>query len=200
MSKAYKTLTENIPESFQDIDLSKTYTYAEYLKFKFDERVELIKGKIFDMSPAPRTAHQRVSRQLSFQMISHLKDNPCEVFIAPFDVRFPTNDSQEIYTVVQPDICVVCDPSKIDDLGCLGAPDLIVEILSPHTSKKDYTVKHQLYEEQGVSEYWLVSSEGVVEKYILVNNTYQFEGRYFKQDTMSSTTIEELEIDLSEVF
>ena len=140
------------------LDLSKSYSYADYLTWKFQERLELIKGKIFKMSPAPRRIHQEISRDLLTEMNFFLKGGKCNVFSAPFDVRLPkSNAEDEIYTVVQPDICVVCDPSKLDDAGCVGAPDLIVEILSESTAKKDKTNKFELYQECGVKEYWIVS-------------------------------------------
>jgi len=146
------------------LDLNKTYTFADYLLWRFKERVELIKGKVLKMSPAPATSHQRISRKLSNILIPFFESTACELFYAPFDVRLP-NKTGEILTVVQPDLCVICDPTKIDDKGCLGAPDLVVEILSPGNSKKEMNLKFSLYEESGVSEYWVVDSS---EKFILI--------------------------------
>ena len=110
------------------------------------------------MTAAPSTKHQRVSGELFFQIRSFLSEKAdCEVFYAPFDVRFPERDEadESIINVVQPDIAVICDPSKIDDKGCRGAPDWIIEVLSPFTSSKDHIAKRLLYERMGVREYWL---------------------------------------------
>ena len=143
------------------LDLNKHYTYADYLTWLDDETRELIHGLIRKMSPAPRLGHARVSRNIYRYLDSYMMRNQCncEVFYAPFDVRFPKHGEtadDKIDTVVQPDICVVCDESKLDERGCCGAPDMIVEVLSPATAKKDMTEKFALYEEHGVKEYWIV--------------------------------------------
>jgi Uma2 family endonuclease len=143
------------------LDLNKRYTYADYLTWLDDKRRELIDGFIKMMSPAPRRVHARASYRISLHLGLCLMKNKgkCEVYSAPFDVRFPKDGEtahDKIYTVVQPDICVVCDLSKLDELGCCGAPDMIVEILSPSTSKRDLNDKFNLYEEHGVKEYWIV--------------------------------------------
>lgn len=145
---------------FEELDLSKTYTYADYLTWKLDEYVELIKGKVFRMTPAPTKTHQIISSNILSEIGHYLKGQKCKAFHAPFDVRLPNkrkSTEKEIISVVQPDICVVCDPTKLDERGCLGAPDLIVEILSVSTQKKDHDEKYHLYEENGVKEYWIVS-------------------------------------------
>lgn len=136
-----------------------TYTYADYLKFKFEERLELIKGKIMKMA-APSTKHQAISMKLSFSLYNYLKDRTCNVFHAPFDARLPIKDRKkdhEVTTVVQPDLCIVCDGSKIDERGCCGASDIIIEILSPDSSKRELQNKLELYQEAGVLEYWIVA-------------------------------------------
>src|SRR5215217_1614082 len=142
------------------LDLEGTYTYADYLLWRFEERLELIKGKIFKMSPAPNRRHQTILGHLHLPIGSFFKNHYCQVFLAPFDVRLPKKNQNtsdgKIYTVVQPDLCIICDESKLDDRGCLGAPDLIVEILSPGNSRKEMDNKFELYEECGVREYWLV--------------------------------------------
>jgi Uma2 family endonuclease len=135
------------------------FTYKEYCSWPDDERWELIDGVAYDMSPAPSSKHQRISRILSTKIDNFLLDKKCELFIAPFDVLlpiFPIEDENKINTVVQPDISVICDSTKIVERGCLGAPDLIIEILSPSTSKKDLNEKFQLYENFGIKEYWVV--------------------------------------------
>ena len=131
----------------------------------------------------------------------------CQVFIAPFDVRLPLSSKEkadkEITTVVQPDLCVVCNPHKIDPRGCLGAPDLIIEILSPHTSSKDLREKFDVYEEAGVNEYWVVHPQEQTVLVYTLNKMNQYEGilkPYIRTDRVSSQTLPELIIDLSEVF
>jgi len=199
MNKIIKNITE--------LDFNGTYTYADYLLWWFDQRVELIKGKIFQMSPAPNRKHQLLSGNLYYVIRTHLKIKPCQLFSAPFDVRLLDKTksqakNEEIYTVVQPDLCVICDSSKLDEQGCIGAPDLIVEILSPGNSKKDLKIKYLLYEEAGVREYWIVfPSEQVLQQFIL-NEQGKFELRnsYAEDEKFCSYIFPELEVDLSEVF
>jgi len=143
------------------LDMNRRYTYADYLTWLDDKSRELIHGFIQMMSPAPRMEHARVNTKIlwNLESIVKRKKGKCEVFTAPFDVRLPkrgeTTD-EKIDTVVQPDICVICDESKLDEGGCCGAPDMIVEILSPSTIKRDVSDKFALYEESGVKEYWIV--------------------------------------------
>lgn len=146
--------------SVEEPDPSIAYTYADYLQWKFVERLELLRGKVFRMS-GPNTRHQIVSGRLFVRLFNCLeKKRKCQVFSAPFDVRLPLQGrfrDDEITTVVQPDICVVCDETKLDERGCCGAPDLVVEILSPGNSKKEIRLKYDLYEEAGVREYWIAN-------------------------------------------
>jgi Uma2 family endonuclease len=135
------------------------FTCADYSSWPDDERWELIDGAAYDMSPAPTSSHQKISFELSGLIRDNLKGKHCLAFAAPFDVYFPQYPEQDfnsINTIVQPDISVICDPEKIIKKGCLGAPDIIIEILSPSTSKKDLNEKFQLYEKHGVKEYWIV--------------------------------------------
>jgi len=111
------------------------------------------------MTPAPSVKHQMISSNLNRIFSNYLIKKTCEIFCAPFDVRLPKNGQKErknVYTVVQPDICIICDPEKLDDKGCIGPPDMIIEITSPNNSKHDVKVKYQLYEKHGVREYWIV--------------------------------------------
>ena len=150
------------------------YSYADYLLWKFKERVELFKGKLFKMS-APSALHQEISMRLAGELYQFFKGKDCKVFHAPFDVRLlkESQDDKNIYTVVQPDICVVCDPEKIDKRGCDGAPDLVVEILSPGNSKKEMKYKYALYEEAQVPEYWIIDPDHQnVLVYILKDEKY----------------------------
>ena len=135
------------------------FTYVEYSTWPDDERWELINGVAYNMSPAPTSWHQEISSYLIFELYKLIKGNPCKVFAAPFDVYFPQYPDQgfnSIDTIVQPDISVICDPEKIIKKGCLGAPDLIIEILSPSTSRKDLNEKFHLFEKHGVKEYWVI--------------------------------------------
>lgn len=146
-----------------------TFTYADYLQWPDEERWELIHGIAYNMSPAPGKTHQRVVGEI-FRRLADIADKlPCDTLIAPFDVRLTTGPADEaderVETVVQPDISVFCDPEKIDERGAKGAPDLVVEVLSPATAHKDQTEKLKLYDEAGVREYWIVNAEAA---YIMV--------------------------------
>lgn len=187
------------------LDLNKTYSYADYLTWQFQEKLELIRGKIFKISPAPGTTHQRISRKLTGFMISAFKNHSCELFIAPFDVRLidkkKSKLDQEIYTVVQPDLCIICDDAKIDERGAIGAPDLVIEILSPGNSNKEMKYKFDLYEEAGVLEYWIVNpADKTVFIYVLKEN--QFIGMHplIEEDTIQSKLFPELDFTLESIF
>ncbi|MDA3894047.1 MAG: Uma2 family endonuclease [Salinivirgaceae bacterium] len=189
--------------NISSLDINKTYNYAQYLTWRFQERIEIIKGRLFKMSPAPARKHQEASGDLFRQISSFLYKKPCSVFSAPFDVRFPKgNSDEETYTVVQPDICIICDKSKLDDRGCIGAPDFIIEILSPSTAEKDTKDKFQLYQEQGVKEYWMVyPGEHMVDVFKLdKRGKYQFDAKYVKSDKVRVGILPELEIILDDVF
>ncbi len=157
-AKTYPLMDEKV-YSVNELDEGLTYSYANYLNWLFDERLELIKGKIYKMNPAPSRAHQQVLTNLFKRIANFLDGNPCKIYVAPFDVRFPKESKadKDIYTVLQPDLCVVCDRSKLNDRGCLGAPDLVIEILSPGNNKKELLHKYKVYEEFGVKEYWVIS-------------------------------------------
>ena len=181
-----------------------TYSYADYLRWSFEERVELIKGKLFRMSPAPKRSHQEIAGDIFAAIHAFLRGQTCKIYQAPFDVRFPNESSSsdsQTFTVVQPDICVVCDHSKLDDAGCKGAPDLIVEILSPSTASKDLNEKYQLYEEHGVKEYWVVyPGEAVLEIYELQGADYVSKGKFVKEDKVTSKVLPGFTMYLAEVF
>jgi Uma2 family endonuclease len=135
------------------------FTYADYLTWPDDERWELIHGVPYNMNPSPGMRHQEISWRLCQQFGRYLSDKSCKPFAAPFDVRFGQSGNQSdnyVETVVQPDVLVVCDTSKLDDRGCNGAPDLIIEITSPSTGKNDLTIKFDLYQYYAVKEYWIV--------------------------------------------
>lgn len=180
------------------------YTYSDYKTWSDDKRWEIIEGEVYNMSPAPRRIHQRVSVNLLRVFSSYLKGKSCEVYGAPFDVRLPlTKDNSDIKidTVVQPDIVVVCDQSKLDDAGCIGAPDLVIEIISESTANKDLKIKFNLYEKVGVKEYWIVfPDEKIIQIYKLVNNEYGKPEVYDLDDKVTVGLFTDLVIDLKEVF
>ncbi len=190
--------------SLDQLDLNARYTYADYLKWQLEEYVELIRGKIFKMA-APSRYHQDISINLSSHIKTYLLPSVCKVYAAPFDVRLPRFSekmNKEIITVVQPDICVICDLSKLDKKGCIGAPDLIIEILSPGNSAKEMKDKYSIYEECGVKEYWMIFPEDkTLFRYILNES-----GKYFgiqpliEGDILTTPILEGLEIKLTDVF
>ena len=191
-----------------DLDGNATYSYADYLTWQFDETVELIKGKIMAMSPAPNAEHQRISWQLSGFLFNFFKNKDCRAYAAPFDVRLYDRTqskiaNREIYSVVQPDLCVICDTRKIDTQGCLGAPDWIIEILSRGNSKKEMQMKYALYQESGVKEYWLVYPyEQAVHQFVLDEHSdqYQLLNMYANDDIAVPHLFPDCRIDLHEVF
>ena len=189
----------------KDLDVENGfYTYADYLTWEFDERVELIKGKIFRMGEdAPKRIHQKISGVVSYFLYSYLKGKPWEIYSAPFDVRLPVKSkrNEDIDTVVQPDICVICDPAKLDDAGCIGAPDLIVEILSPGNNRKELRNKYEVYEESGVREYWIIHpDEQTLMIYTLHEGKYQPSRLFTSGDIVESKCIVGFKLDLEEVF
>ena len=189
------------------LDLNKRYTYADYLTWLDDVSRELIHGFIKMMSPAPRLGHARVCKKIfrHLDFIVEQKKCNCEVFPAPFDVRFPKRGEtadDRIDTVVQPDICVVCDESKLDEGGCCGAPDMIVEVLSPSTAKKDMNEKFALYEESGVKEYWIVHpKDKAINVFILQNNGKYNDGVLYEMKGKVPVHIfDDYLIDLDDIF
>ena len=189
------------------LDFSKRYTYAEYLTWLDGQARELIGGFIKKMSPAPRLEHARTNTRILLNLGAIIKKNKgnCEVFTAPFDVRFPKKSEtadDKIDTVVQPDICVVCDLSKLDYRGCCGAPDMVVEILSPSTTKKDITEKFTLYETSGVKEYWIVyPADKVIHVFLLQENGVYDEGTMYEWEGKVPVHIfNDHPIDLADIF
>ena len=153
----------------------KHYTYADYLTWPDDARYELIDGEAFLMAPAPLIEHQEVAGEVFRQLANQLDGKACRPYIAPVDVRLPRNDEADaaIDTVVQPDVLVVCDPSKIDRRGVRGAPDWVLEVLSPSTAAHDQIAKRRTYERAGVREYWLVHpGDRTLTVYALDNGQY----------------------------
>jgi Uma2 family endonuclease len=169
------------------LDLTKRYTYADYLTWMDDVRRELIDGFIYMMS-APKRVHVEVSKNIyrCFDYWLSQTECGCEVYYAPFSVRLPKSandkDSNKIYDVVEPDICVVCDSSKLDEDGCIGAPDLVVEVLSKSTKRKDTSKKLDLYEASGVREYWTVDTKTkIVDVFLLQANGFYNESESYEK-------------------
>lgn len=187
------------------LDLNGTYSYADYIKWRFDERIELLRGKIARMSPAPNVNHQRISGNLYGYLFNYFVNQPCQLFSAPFDVRLYNRKksikaSEEIYSVVQPDICLVCDASKLDKQGCNGAPELVIEILSPGNSQREMDDKFELYQEAGVQEYWLVEpAQKAVFVYVL-NEQEKYIGLKPAIKHLLSPSFPDLAIDLGKIF
>ncbi len=187
--------------NISELDLTKSYSYSDYLLWEFKERVELIKGFIAKMSPAPNLSHQRVSQNLSGCFYENFKRHSCDVFTAPFDVRLEIATAKKDTTVVQPDLCVICDKFKLDFRGCNGTPDLMVEIISPSNSKHDIYTKFNLYEEAGVLEYWIIEPQDkILFVYTLQNGKFiGLPPQTYGQD-IKSPLFPELKIALEDVF
>ncbi len=187
------------------LDLNQSYTYADYLTWQVKERLELLLGHVRLISPAPNRAHQRISGNLFLILGQHFKQSPCKLFAAPFDVRLPRpgeTHPSAVKTVVQPDLCVVCDPAKLDERGCNRAPELVVEILSPGNTRFELREKYRLYESSGVKEYWVVSQSDLsVSRYVLSDS-----GQYVSAPPLTDLDMIEtplfpgLKVDLAEVF
>ena len=193
------------PDNVNEPDLEYgNYSYADYLKWQMEEVVELIKGKAFKKAAAaPKRIHQRISIKLAAKLYYFLEDKSCQVYDAPFDVRFPKASKEDhlIHDVVQPDICVICDREKLDDRGCIGAPDLIVEILSPSNSKTELKHKFELYESNGVREYWIIHAETQdLLIYRLTNGKYVPSLLLTSGDVAESKVIQGFKLNLEEFF
>ncbi|MEY4934450.1 MAG: hypothetical protein RIS64_809 [Bacteroidota bacterium] len=188
------------------LDGNSIYNYADYLTWQFEQTVELIRGKILQMA-SPSRKHQDISWELSGQFYNFFRNRQCRSYSAPFDVRLydkkkSLKANKDIYTVIQPDLCVICDLDKLDDNGCLGSPDLIIEILSLGNSSKEMKMKKQLYEESGVREYWIVDPirELLVQYVLETNDKYGAPQILFDDDTVHATIFEGLSIVLKELF
>jgi Uma2 family endonuclease len=191
-----KTITH-----LSELDLTKEYTFSDYLQWQFSERVELLKGFIKQMSPAPSRRHQTTSQNINKYFLNFFTCSTCSIFSAPFDVRLPIASAKKDTTVVQPDLCIICDESNLDDYGCNGAPDLIVEIVSPNNSKYDVDTKFRLYQEAGVMEYWIVQTEmKTVLVYRLQDGVYMGSKPFAEGEIIESPLFPEMKIAVDEVF
>ncbi|MBP6445540.1 MAG: Uma2 family endonuclease [Saprospiraceae bacterium] len=198
------------------LDLNKTYSYADYLLWRFEERVELIKGKILKMSPAPSRKHQGISSTIHILLGNYLMQKGCVLYAAPFDVRLPISEDLniskkyknkakklqdgKILTVVQPDITVVCDPDKLDERGCIGAPDLVIEILSPGNKDIELKDKFEIYQKSGIKEYWIVEPDEYIIVYTLQKGKYNGSKPFTSGEKVTSTLMPELSLNVSEIF
>jgi Uma2 family endonuclease len=181
----------------------ESYTFADCLTWPENERIELIDGEAVMMSP-PSTVHQKISGELFRQLANFLEGKKCEVFSAPFGVRLFEKDGdspENVDTMVEPDISVICDRDKLDRHGCKGAPDLIVEILSPSTQRRDRLIKLELYQRAGVREYWLVSPEEQTVQVLLFTNGLLLPRELYKKgDVAKVNVLEGCFLELEKVF
>ncbi|MCD6397425.1 MAG: Uma2 family endonuclease [Spirochaetaceae bacterium] len=185
--------------------LNTLFSYKDYLSWTAEnERWELIDGIAYDMIPAPTRKHQGISRNIARILSNYLEDKDCSVYAAPFDVRLPVGfqTDNEIDTVVQPDISVFCDQDKLDNKGAVGAPDLVIEILSPSTAVKDLREKFFLYEKVGVKEYWIVDpANETLTVYILDKKGKYPRGKvYAGEDKFQVGIFKDLEINMEDIF
>lgn len=189
--------------NINQLDFSKYYTYTDYLTWKFSERVELIKGKVLRMSPAPSMKHQAVVGNIFGEMHAYFKGKKCKVFVAPFDVRLPVSVQEgKTDTVVLPDVTVVCNPKLLEKQGCNGVPDLVIEVLSPGNTKKEMRDKFSLYEESGIQEYWLVhpADESLIKFSLSEEGKYIGSSFYTLDDTVVTPILPGFVLKLEEVF
>ena len=188
---------------------NRLFSYADYLTWPEEEMKEIINGIVYDFS-APLRKHVAVTVAFLGKAWNYIdrRKGKCKIYTAPFDVRLPKNGEtadDEIYNVVQPDICVVCDKSKLDEKGCIGAPDLVVEVNSPSTGKRDLDQKFYLYESSGVREYWIVyPNDDAVTVFLLQPSGKFDDGTTYEvikgQTKVPVQTLEGLIIDLEELF
>lgn len=184
------------------IDPLKSYTYRDYLTYDEGERIEIVEGQIINMSPAPSRIHQEIISEIHFRLREYIKSNngSCKVYPAPFDVILK-NDNENIENsknIVQPDVSVICDKSKLTDKGCSGSPDMIVEVISPFNPSNDYVRKLNLYEKFKVKEYWIINPmKRNILVYLLTDNGYDAPTSYTFNDKVKVNIYENLEIDFN---
>jgi Uma2 family endonuclease len=176
---------------------SERYTIKDYLSRQGDGRWELIYGVPYAMAPGAGTSHQLLAGEIFGELRNYLKGKPCRTFAAPYDVYFPGGEAGD--TVVQPDVLVVCDPTKIKTRGIVGAPDVVVEVLSPSTVSRDFVEKLELYRREGVPEYWIVSpKERSLLQYTL--NASQYAMTRYSQGSLKSSRLPEFTLDIDALF
>ncbi len=186
------------------IDRAKIYTYNDYMTFNESERIEIIDGQIYNMSPAPSRIHQEIISALVIEIGAYIKSNngSCKIYPAPFDVILKNTDEDitNSKNIVQPDISIICDKSKLTDKGCTGSPDMIVEVISPFNPSNDYVRKLNLYEHFKVKEYWIINPmRKNILVYILTDNGYDSPISYTFQDRIKVNIYDDLEIDFNSI-
>lgn len=180
------------------LENDKHYTYKDYLTWPDDMRCEIIDGQVYMMTPAPILAHQNVAGEIFRQVANALVGKTCRALIAPLDVRLPRHNEadEDSDIVVQPDVMVVCDPSKLDRRGVRGAPDWVVEVLSPKSASRDQIEKRRIYERHGVLEYWLVHpTDRVLTIYRLKNGEYGKPDIFVLQGSTPVSVLPDISID-----
>lgn len=178
------------------------YTYADYVQWPADQRWEIVDGVAY-MLTSPNTKHQQICVQLVVEFGAYLRGRNCQVFTSPYDVVLPDKSESEISSsnVVQPDLLIVCDRNKLDDKKCIGSPDLVVEIISPSTAKRDMRYKYQLYEHHGVREYWIVHPDyPLIEQFASEEGAFKKIGSFSSEDEMTPHIFPDLTIKLSNIF
>lgn len=180
-----------------------SYNFADCLTWDEHDRIEIVRGEAVMMAP-PSTVHQEIALELSRQLANYLQGKTCKAYIAPFGVRLFEEEGdrpEDVDTVVEPDISVVCDRSKIDKYGCRGAPDLVIEILSPSTRRHDKFTKYNLYQQAGVREYWIVDPDAKdIQTFLLEEGRYSAHSFGTAEDKLEVAVLEDCTLDLSLVF
>jgi Uma2 family endonuclease len=181
----------------------KTFTYSDYLAWPDSERWQLIDGEPYAMSPAPSRIHQEIIGELFLQIGGYLRGKGCRAYVAPFDVVLvdENNDRESSKNVVQPDITIVCDKEKLDDKGCKGSPDMVIEVVSPSTASQDYVKKLNLYEKYLIKEYWIVNpkNNNIFVYKLDENNQYSEIKVYDIKERVQVGIFKDLIIDLSQI-
>lgn len=184
--------------------MKKHSSYADYLQWDEDVRCEAFDGVIVNMTPAPTPKHQMIQVELSVEFGSFLRGKEYQLFTAPIDVcLFATKETadKDVKDWVQPDLFIVCDQNKIEEKRIIGAPDLIIEILSPSTARNDRLIKYNKYEEAGVKEYWIVDPHHeTVEVFLLKDHTFHRAGVFTKNDVAPVSIFDNFEVKLCNVF
>ncbi|MCX7950907.1 MAG: Uma2 family endonuclease [Clostridiales bacterium] len=178
------------------------YTYEDYIKWDDDNKYEIIDGTPYLLA-SPSLEHQRISIRLSGELYNYFKNKKCEVITAPFDVVLFKEGEEPFKSknIVQPDISIICDENKLNERGCFGSPNLIIEILSPSTTSIDYVKKLNLYQEYKVKEYWIVNPKSkTVQIFKLVEDRYDITEIYLYNDIIKVDMFEGLEIKLEDIF
>ena len=185
-------------------DPIKVYTYKDYLCYDEGERIEIIEGKIINMSPAPSRIHQEIITEILGELRNYIKSNngSCKVYAAPFDVILKNDDEEVLNSknIVQPDISVICDKNKLTDKGCAGSPDMIVEVVSAFNPRNNYIKKLNLYEQFKVKEYWIVNPiKRNIFVYTLIDDGYDAPTSYTFNDKVKINIYDNLEIDFNSI-